>query len=51
VKVVGSPVRFSEGSGQLGDRAPGLGEHTDDILAELGFSTDELEALRRARII
>jgi len=28
--------------------APGLGEHTDEMLAELGYTVDEIEALRVA---
>jgi formyl-CoA transferase len=27
-------------------RAPELGEHTDEILAELGFSDDDIKQLR-----
>jgi len=30
---------------------PGLGEHTDEVLAEAGYSADERERLRRAGII
>ena len=51
VKVVQSPVRFSAGSVALGDRAPGLGEHTGEILAELGFSDEAVAALRTARVV
>jgi formyl-CoA transferase len=27
-------------------RAPGLGEHTDEVLQELGFDADSIEGLR-----
>ncbi len=31
--------------------APLLGEHTDEVLDELGLSADDVEALRRDRVI
>jgi len=34
--------------GDLRSLAPRLGEHTDDILANLGFGTDAINALRKA---
>jgi crotonobetainyl-CoA:carnitine CoA-transferase CaiB-like acyl-CoA transferase len=30
---------------------PGYGEHTDAVLAEAGFSADELESLRARGVI
>ena len=32
-------------------RAPELGEHTDEVLKELGFSVSEIDDLRIDRII
>jgi formyl-CoA transferase len=32
-------------------RSPLLGEHTDEILAELGFGANEIAALRAERVI
>jgi formyl-CoA transferase len=32
-------------------RSPLLGEHTNEVLAELGLSTDEIAALRAERVI
>ena len=32
-------------------RSPLLGEHTDEILRELGFSLEELTALRAKEVI
>ena len=32
-------------------RSPLLGEHTDEVLAELGYKTDEVNALRSKKVI
>lgn len=44
-------VKLSETPGQIAHRAPTLGEHTDEVLGELGFSAAEIAALRDQRII
>jgi hypothetical protein len=48
--TVGSPIKFS---GFTPDTvgAPLLGEHTDDILAELGYDTDQIAKLHADRIV
>ncbi len=32
-------------------RSPLLGEHTDEVLAELGYKADEVNALRSKKVI
>jgi formyl-CoA transferase len=32
-------------------RSPLLGEHTDEVLAELGYDVDQVAALRAAKVI
>ena len=41
-------LRMSETPAQLRHRAPMLGEHTNDVLRELGFTAEEIEAFRTA---
>ena len=43
------PVRFASAETPVPESVPGLGEHTDEILAELGRSPEQIEALRRRR--
>jgi formyl-CoA transferase len=44
-KTVGSPLRLSDSPVDI-VRSPMLGEHTDSICAELGYSPDQLEQFR-----
>jgi crotonobetainyl-CoA:carnitine CoA-transferase CaiB-like acyl-CoA transferase len=47
VKTIGLPVKFSETPGKVRTGAPVYGEHTREILAEYGFSADEIAAFER----
>ncbi|HTO55616.1 MAG TPA: CoA transferase [Myxococcota bacterium] len=49
--IVDTPVRFSSGTGGMRGRAPLLGEHTDEILGELGYSAAQIAALRDKGVI
>ena len=46
VPVAQMPVKLSETPGTIAHRAPTLGEHTDAIMAELGYSAGEIAAFR-----
>jgi crotonobetainyl-CoA:carnitine CoA-transferase CaiB-like acyl-CoA transferase len=45
------PVRLSETPGAIRRRAPLLGEHTEEILAELGYDARAIAALREKGVI
>ena len=51
VRMTGFPVKLSATPARLRRPAPGLGEHTDQILAEAGYGPDQIAALRRAGVI
>ena len=42
VKILGPPVKFSETQPSIRRRAPRLGEHTEEVLHELGHDVEEL---------
>jgi crotonobetainyl-CoA:carnitine CoA-transferase CaiB-like acyl-CoA transferase len=51
VRALGSPIKMSATPPDVGRRAPLLGEHTDEVLLEAGFSPDEIASLRQAGAI
>ena len=51
VPIVVSPLELSGNPGEIKTRAPLLGEHTDQILKEIGYSNEEISNLRDKRII
>ena len=47
-RVPGIPWLFSDTVAEIQGPPPLLGEHTDDVLAGIGYSASEIEALRKA---
>ncbi|KAI9375038.1 CoA-transferase family III domain-containing protein [Aspergillus egyptiacus] len=47
IDVLGIPVKFSHDRPSVRSQPPGLGEHTDQVLAELGVSGERMSELRR----
>jgi len=46
LRTLGTPLKMSSTPLNPKRRGPMLGEHTDDVLAEAGYSSDEIEQLR-----
>jgi crotonobetainyl-CoA:carnitine CoA-transferase CaiB-like acyl-CoA transferase len=51
VSLLGLPVKFSETPGEVHRTPPELGEHTDEILREIGMADEDLCRLREEKII
>jgi formyl-CoA transferase len=48
--TVGSPIKFSDFAPEI-TGAPLLGEHTDEVLAELGYDAEQIAALRAEGVV
>jgi len=51
VRVLKHPVRYSSGEATLRRTPPELGEHTEEVLTELGCTAEEIAAMRKAKDI
>ena len=50
-RMPGHPVRFSRPPVRAASGAPALGEHSEALLGELGYTADEIAALKQAGIV
>ena len=51
VKLIGQPVTLSRTPAALETPLPEKGEHSDAILAEIGYSADEIAQLRAGKAV
>jgi crotonobetainyl-CoA:carnitine CoA-transferase CaiB-like acyl-CoA transferase len=49
--LVGQPVTLSRTPSQMAARPPEFGEQTDEVLAEFGFSADEIGKLKQSKVV
>ncbi len=49
--LVGTPFNLSATPGSIRARPPLLGEHTDELLAELGYDAEKVAALRAGNVV
>jgi len=48
VQTIGLPIKFHQTPGKVATASPLFGQHTAEVLAELGYSQADIEALGAA---
>lgn len=51
IKMVNTPVKYSESQPGIRTAPPTLGQHTSEVLGDLGFSESEVTALRGQGVV
>ena len=51
VPIIETPFRMSATPGEIRHRAPLLGEHTDEVLDEIGYTAEDVRGLRDRAIV
>jgi crotonobetainyl-CoA:carnitine CoA-transferase CaiB-like acyl-CoA transferase len=51
IQLVGQPVTLSRTPSKMAARPPEFGEHTEEVLAEFGFATEEIKDLRERKVV
>lgn len=51
IKMVGPPVQLSKTPGSIRTPGPAIGEHTEEVLLELGYTWDDIGRFKNAKTI
>jgi len=50
-KLIQSPIKFSRTPASIKSAAPELGQHTEEVLLELGYTWDDIAELKRESVV
>jgi crotonobetainyl-CoA:carnitine CoA-transferase CaiB-like acyl-CoA transferase len=51
LRMTGSPIKLSEYTASVRRPPPTLGQHTDEVLGELGYTVADIEAMRQEGVV
>ena len=51
IRQIGFPIKFSHTPGEIQSHAPILGEHTEEFLSQLGYTSEDINKFRDSGVI
>ena len=51
LKLINEPVRFVQDPASIQSVVPGLGEHTDEVLASLGYTAEQIADMHEKKVV
>ncbi len=51
LKLINEPIRFVQDQASIQSYVPALGEHTDDVLASLGYTAEQIADMRARKVV
>jgi crotonobetainyl-CoA:carnitine CoA-transferase CaiB-like acyl-CoA transferase len=51
IKVTGNPVKLSDTPGEIKTSPPTLGQHTEEILTQLGYNRQDVDKMRQEKAL
>jgi alpha-methylacyl-CoA racemase len=51
LRTIAPPLRLAATPAAMRREAPGLGQHSDEVLGEAGYAADDVKALRDAGVV
>jgi crotonobetainyl-CoA:carnitine CoA-transferase CaiB-like acyl-CoA transferase len=51
IKLVASPVNFRQNPASIRTPAPEVGQHTEEVLLDLGYTWDDISQLKERKVI
>jgi len=51
IKLVNTPVKFSESKPSIRTAPPTLGQHTQEVLTQLGYSEEQVKEFRDGGVV
>ena len=51
LRLINQPIRFVQDPSSIRSTVPALGEHTDEVVASLGYSAEQIAEIRDKKVI
>jgi len=51
IKLINTPIKFCQDPAKIRSRVPLLGEHTEEVLSSLGYSSNDISKLKQQKVI